>query len=385
MASENYQEHLAAERTERTRKMLQSLPLSCTDFITSIAMTTSPLTRLAYTIDLGTFCEFASREIPYYAEKKPSEWTDADIDHFTGRDLRTYADYLTLYFKDETLSEDGTPPKAMRNHECGVMRKLSTLRSYFDFLFKAERISSNIAALVSLPKLHEKPILYLINEEVDRLLSVASDGAALTERQQKFHKLTQTRDVAILMLFLGTGMRVSECVGVNIDDLDFHLNAVLVTRKGGNQVILYFPQEVADALKAYLEERKLIQTDKANENALFLSLQKKRMTQRAVQIMVKKYCAIAVPLKKRMSPHKLRSTYATRLYHETEDIYLVADALGHSDVNTTRKHYAAMSDQRRREAARNVHLPEMDNQTNTNDENRLKMEKQAGKTPEMDS
>ena len=152
MASENYQEHLAAERTERTRKMLQSLPLSCTDFITSIAMTTSPLTRLAYTIDLGTFCEFASREIPYYAEKKPSEWTDADIDHFTGRDLRTYADYLTLYFKDETLSEDGTPPKAMRNHECGVMRKLSTLRSYFDFLFKAERISSNIAALVSLPK-----------------------------------------------------------------------------------------------------------------------------------------------------------------------------------------------------------------------------------------
>ena len=385
MASENYQEHLAAERTERTRKMLQSLPLSCTDFITSIAMTTSPLTRLAYTIDLGTFCEFASREIPYYAEKKPSEWTDADIDHFTGRDLRTYADYLTLYFKDETLSEDGTPPKAMRNHECGVMRKLSTLRSYFDFLFKAERISSNIAALVSLPKLHEKPILYLINEEVDRLLSVASDGTALTERQQKFHKLTKTRDVAILMLFLGTGMRVSECVGVNIDDLDFHLNAVLVTRKGGNQVILYFPQEVADALKAYLEERKLIQTDKANENALFLSLQKKRMTQRAVQIMVKKYCAIAVPLKKRMSPHKLRSTYATRLYHETEDIYLVADALGHSDVNTTRKHYAAMSDQRRREAARNVHLPEMDNQTNTNDENRLKMEKQAGKTPEMDS
>ncbi len=365
MSNENYQEHLAAERTERTRKMLQALPASCADFITSIAMTTSPLTRMAYTIDLGTFCEFAAREIPYYAEKKPSEWTDADIDHFTGRDLRTYADYLTLYFKNETLAEDGTPPKALRNHECGVMRKLSTLRSYFDFLFKSERISSNIAALVSLPKLHEKPILYLINEEVDRLLSVASDGSALTERQQKFHKLTKTRDVAILMLFLGTGMRVSECVGVNMDDLDFQLNAVLVTRKGGNQVILYYPQEVADALKAYLDERKLIQTDKANENALFLSLQKKRMTQRAVQIMVKKYCAIAVPLKKRMSPHKLRSTYATRLYHETEDIYLVADALGHSDVNTTRKHYAAMSDQRRREAAKNVHLPEMEPEKET--------------------
>ena len=222
--------------------------------------------------------------------------------------------------------------------------------------------------------------MYLINEEVDRLLSVASDGVALTERQQKFHKLTKTRDVAILMLFLGTGMRVSECVGVNIDDLDFQLNAVLVMRKGGNQVILYFPQEVADALKAYLKERKLIQTDKANENALFLSLQKKRMTQRAVQIMVKKYCSIAVPLKKRMSPHKLRSTYATRLYHETEDIYLVADALGHSDVNTTRKHYAAMSDQRRREAAQNVHLPEMEPEAKTNEAD---TEKNAAKMSEI--
>lgn len=358
MPTETYQERLNGERTERTRQMLKALPRSCSDFINSIAMTTSPLTRMAYTIDLGTFCEFASREIPCFARKSPSEWTDDDINAFTARDLHTYADYLTLYFKkDDDAPKD--QPKVLRNHECGVMRKLSSLRSFFDYLFKAERISGNIAALVSLPKLHDKPILYLINEEVDKLLAAAADGSALTERQQKFHKLTKTRDVAILMLFLGTGVRVSECVGINLDDLDFTLNAVLVTRKGGNQVILYYPAEVADALKAYIEERKLIQTDPENEKALFLSLQKKRITQRAVEIMVKKYCAIAVPLKKRMSPHKLRSTYATRLYHETEDIYLVADALGHSDVNTTRKHYAAMSDQRRREAAGNVHLPEM--------------------------
>ena len=358
MAVKTYQEQLNDSRTEHTRQMLKRLPASCADFINSIAMTTSPLTRMAYTIDLETFCEFAVREIPSFAEKQPAEWTDADLERFKAKDLHQYADYLTLYFKtDGDASED--QPRMVRNHECGVMRKLSSLRSYFDYLFKAERIKGNIAALVSLPKLHEKPILYLINEEVDRLLSVAADGAELSDRQQKFHKLTKTRDVAILMLFLGTGIRVSECVGINLDDLDFRLNAVLVTRKGGNQVILYYPQEVADAMKAYLEERNLVKTAPEHQNALFLSLQKKRITQRAVQLMVKKYCALAVPLKKRMSPHKLRSTYATRLYHETEDIYLVADALGHSDVNTTRKHYAAMSDQRRREAAKNVHLPEM--------------------------
>ncbi|MCI6378330.1 MAG: tyrosine-type recombinase/integrase [Clostridiales bacterium] len=361
MANTTYQERLRAERTEKVRQMLRLLPASCADFINSITMTTSPLTRLAYTIDLQTFCDYATKELPYFASKSPQDWTDEDLGHFTARDLNGYADYLTLYYKDQAVAETVEQQKVLRNHECGVMRKLSSLRSYFDYLFKSERISGNIAALVSLPKLHEKPILHLIGPEIERLLAVADDGAELTQTQQRFHAHTRKRDYAILMLFLGTGMRVSECVGIDIGDLDLQQNAVLVTRKGGNQVILYYPQEVADALKAYLEERKRIEAaDKADENALFLSLQRKRISQRAVQLMVKKYCAVAVPLKKRMSPHKLRSTYATRLYHETEDIYLVADALGHSDVNTTRRHYAAMSDERRREAAQNTHLPGME-------------------------
>lgn len=362
MTTLSYQEITNAERTEKVRKKLLLLPPSCSDFINSITMTTSPLTRMAYTIDLQTFCDYAAKEIPYFASKPATQWTDEDLGQFTARDLNGYASYLTLYFKQN--EKDDEKQKVLRNHECGVMRKLSSLRSYFDYLFKNERISGNIAALVSLPKLHEKPILHLIGEEVEKLLSVAQDGTALTDVQQRYHKLTRTRDYAILMLFLGTGIRVSECVGIDMDDLDFTMNAVLVTRKGGNQVILYYPDEVADALKQYLLERKKIKTDKLNQNALFLSLQKKRISQRAVQIMVKKYSSIAVPLKKKMSPHKLRSTYATRLYHATEDIYLVADALGHSDVNTTRKHYAAMSDQRRRDAAKSVYLPKSSITTN---------------------
>ncbi len=90
-----------------------------------------------------------------------------------------------------------------------------------------------------------------------------------------------------------------------------------------------------------------------NEHALFLSLQRRRMSVRAIEV-VKKYAQIAVPLKRRISPHKLRSTFGTNLYHETGDIYLVADVLGHSDVNTTRRHYAAQSDDARRAAARRV-------------------------------
>ena len=361
-----YQEQLNFERTEKIRSMLRELPICCSDFINSIAMTTSVLTRFAYTIDLQTFCTFISKELPSFADKSPQNWSAESFGTLTARDLVSYSDYLTLYYRDDNIGETIEEQKVLRNHEYGVMRKLSSLRSFFDYLFKSEQISGNVAALVSLPKVHERPILHLVGSEVERLLHVAEDGAELTEVQQRFHSHTQKRDYAILMLFLGTGIRVSECVGIDLTDLDFENNAVLVTRKGGNQVILYYPQEVSDALKEYLNERKNIQTaDKLDQNALFLSLQRKRISQRAVQKMVKKYCAIAVPLKKKMSPHKLRSTYATRLYHETEDIYLVADALGHTDVNTTRRHYAAMSDQRRREAAKNVHLPSNNPKTST--------------------
>ena len=87
-----------------------------------------------------------------------------------------------------------------------------------------------------------------------------------------------------------------------------------------------------------------------------MSLQRKRITQRAVQNLVKKYALIAAPLKKRISPHKLRSTYGTMLYQKTGDIYLVADVLGHSDVNTTRKHYAAIAEDHRRIAAQKTVL-----------------------------
>lgn len=114
---------------------------------------------------------------------------------------------------------------------------------------------------------------------------------------------------------------------------------------------------MADALAEYMEERKTVDILPGHEDALFLSLQRRRITQRAVQLLVKKYAAIAAPLKPKISPHKLRSTFATNLYHATGDIYLVADVLGHSSVDTTRKHYADMTDERRRLAAEYVQLP----------------------------
>jgi len=350
----SYREQLDQNRLENIRKLLKNQPRACADFIRSLLSTTSTLTRLAYTIDLGTFFDFAMKELTCFTAENASELTDEEIARLKPRDIEIYADYLSLYYKQAGTEADDQ--RLLKNHTYGVMRKLSSLRSFFNYLFRTQRIPANIASLVPLPKKHEKPILLLERDEMEKLINAVSTGEDLSPRQAAFHRLTRTRDFAIVMLFLGTGIRVSECVGINLEDIDFRSNALLVTRKGGNQAILYFPQEVADALKAYYDERETIETEPEHAHALFLSLQRRRITQRAVEQMVNKYAMLGVPLKKRLSPHKLRSTYATNLYQETEDIYLVAEALGHSDVNTTRKHYASMSDARMRQAAANTHL-----------------------------
>ena len=366
MAKISYRERVKLDRVQLTREMLREMPMACTDFINSLAMTTSTLTRLAYVLDLRTFFDFTQKELPKFSERPLLSWTDQDFASITTRDLVAYSEYLTLYYK-EMNTEAGKDQIILQNHEYGVMRKLSSLRSFFRFLFKAERIPGNTASLVTLPKVHEKPILFLAGAEIEKLLDTAANGTDFgSQRQKNYQKNTRSRDYAILMLFLGTGMRLSECVGIDFQDLDLENHAVLVTRKGGNQVVLYYPEDVREALETYLEDRKEIVTaDPEDADAVFLSLQRRRISQRAVEIMVKKYCAIAAPLKKRLSPHKLRSTYATRLYQQTGDIYLVADALGHADVNTTRRHYAAMSDAHRREAAENITIPQKEKETET--------------------
>lgn len=350
-----YRAQVDAKRMNRLRQLEKELPLVCTDFFRSIAQTTSTLTRLAYAYDFRLFFQYLTAENPLFADIEPRLFGDAELSKIQMRDIDGYQDYLTQYYVNNESSGDS---RLVQNHELGIMRKLCSLRSLFEYLFKNGHIQANIATLVTLPKLHEKPILRLEPDEMQKLLDTVATGEGLTKRQQALLKFTRTRDTAMLLLFLGTGIRVSECVGLNLEDIDLDANAFLVTRKGGDQSILYFPSPVADALQDYLQQRQEIQPLEGHEDALFLSLQKRRITQRAVQNLVKKYAQVAAPLKKRISPHKLRSTFGTNLYQETGDIYLVADVLGHADVNTTRKHYAAMTDAHKREAARRVLLPE---------------------------
>ncbi|MDR0897546.1 MAG: tyrosine-type recombinase/integrase [Oscillospiraceae bacterium] len=347
-----YAQETAMRHTLLLREMLREMPACVGDYMLSLEDRFTALTRLGYLYDLRLFFDYLRAEVPAFAHTERALLTIDNIARITLRDLERYPSYLTLYYKQSG------PDHPIENAEHGKMRKLCALRSFYQYLFEHKLVPGNLAALVPLPTIREKAIIRLEPDEVARLLDLAESGDGFADHQKKYTEHTRKRDVAILTLLLGTGIRVSECVGINLDDLNFEENAFLVTRKGGKQMILYFSDEVADALKAYCLERAGIAALPGHEEALFLSLQRRRITQRAIENLVKKYAAIAAPLKRKISPHKLRSTYGTELYRSTEDIYLVADVLGHADVNTTRKHYAAMSDEHRRSAAKAVKLRE---------------------------
>lgn len=190
--------------------------------------------------------------------------------------------------------------------------------------------------------------------KVAKLLDLVEHGGDnLTGMKKVYYEKNRIRNLAIFTLFLGTGIRVSECVGLNINDIDFSNNRIKIIRKGGKEDYVYFGDEVCEALQDYLAERYNIKAANGHEDALFLSIQKKRMSVQAIENLVNDY-AKQITTFKHITPHKLRSTYGTNLYRETGDIYLVAEVLGHNDVNTTRKHYAALDEDRKRMAAKAV-------------------------------
>ena len=350
-----------AQRDEKNlakiREICRELPSYVREFIIGIQMRTSTLTRLNYVYDLRIFFDYLSKEV--FRTLQPNEIELVDLEKLKAFDIELYMDYLSSYEFQGKKYQSGERAKE---------RKLCSLRSFFKYFFNKDRLKSNICAKVDLPKRHEKPIIRLETDEVVRLLDrVDSENLTdISKRENAYHEITRIRDSAILTLFLGTGIRISELVGLNQEDFDFSVNSFRVTRKGGNKSVLYFNDEIAESLKAYCAwQQEQIDANTpfgnkiASQSAMFYSLQGKRISIRAVENLVKKYAKHVTPLKK-ITPHKLRSTYGTELYRNTQDIYVVATVLGHSDINTTRRHYAATSEDIKRQAAKTVKLRDND-------------------------
>ena len=336
MAKQDYFTQRTTVVLNRLENTLNGLPYFLRQYFLGIENVTSPLTRLNYAVDLTIFFDFISKKY----NVPPEELEIEILNELNATDIETFLSYLSSFTYNGERHVCNEKAKA---------RKLASIRSMYKYFFNKDMIVANTAAKVATPKLHDKEIIRLDNKEIKDLLSVAETGDGLTEHQKSYQKNTSVRDVALLTLFLGTGIRISELVGLNIEDIFFDTNSFIVTRKGGNKTILYFTDEVKEELEKWLVIRNEDEKVKKNERALFTSLRGDRLSVRAVQELVKKYAKVITPLKK-ITPHKLRSTFGTKLYRETGDIYVVADYLGHKDINTTKRHYAAISDDIRRNA-----------------------------------
>ena len=335
---------------KRMRAIRADLPKFCDMFFVGIENRTSSLTKLNYAYDLRIFFDFARNNI------LPVE-TVKDLEKITAVDIESFVAHLSSY---EFGGKEYTCNAAAKS------RKLATVRSFFAYYFEKDMISANVSAKVHMPKKIDKIIVRLDSGEVGKLMDGVETGAGLTKMQAAYHGKYRLRDAAVIALFLGTGIRISECVGLNKGDINFRDGSFLVTRKGGNQTILYFSEDVKDAmleyadwLQAQIEDGTDFAAKITDPDAFFVSAQGGRLSVRAVQELVKKYSSIVAPLKK-ISPHKLRSTFGTRLYKQTRDIYVVADLLGHRDVNTTKKHYAAVDEEVRKTTARGVKLKDIE-------------------------
>lgn len=350
---ENYFAERNNKNAVKLRKIKSELPFFCEEFFLGIDSKTSMLTKVNYATDLKIFFNFLVKEIYEFNGKTLRQLTLDDLNNVTATHIEMYLDYLSYYEKDEKSYSNSNKTKA---------RKISALRSFFKYLYKKDRIKENVITKVDLPKINDKEIVRLSTNEVTNILNLAENGNGFSKNQRAFFEKTQKRDFAMLSLFLGTGIRISELVGLNVNDFNFEDNSFVVTRKGGNRMILYYSDEVRVALIDYIEFRKSKEKENFDlSSPFFLSLQNKRINVRSVENLVKKYAKVVSPLKK-ITPHKLRSTFGTNLYEETKDIYVVAEVLGHKDVNTTKKHYSAISEGVRREALSGVKLRKDDNE-----------------------
>lgn len=333
----------------KLRELIDRLPKCAVDYIYSKEMTTQTSTLISYSYDLLVFFTFMKDNNPLFRDTPVKDMKYDILTRIEADDIFEYQRYLELNVDPEHPHE---------NDKKAIARKMAPLRGMFHYHLLHKNIKEDPTQLVPLPKIKkDKNIIRMNNYEVQAILNAIQNGnEQMSERQRNACKRTQKRDFALLMLMLGTGIRVSECNGLDVTDIDLKVNSFVVVRKGGGQDVLYFGDDIHDALVDYIYSkeketggRKSIIPQEGHEKALFLSIRGTRMSVDAIEQLVKKYSRMVVPNKK-ITPHKLRSTYGTALYRETGDIRLVADVLGHENINTTIEHYAAIEDEHKRMA-----------------------------------
>ena len=341
-----YHEQKYIDYTLRLREILKTLPSFAKDYFRAIEPTTSAKTRISYAYDIRVFFRFLMENNPVYKNYTINQFTLADIENLEPVDIEEYQEYLKVYKNDE---------KQVTNTEKGLARKMSALRSFYGYYFKRQAISKNPTLLVDMPKLHEKAIIRLDADEVVRLLDYVDHGGDhLTGQKKAYFEKTRNRDLAILTLLLGTGIRVSECVGLDINDVDFENNRLSISktyyRSGGEDIIttpkteqsvrtIELPEFLTKEIKDYTDRVYGMEDD----DRLF------PIVAEAVQRKFRRHIEKAGVKKIRV--HALRHSHCAYLIHQGVAPLVIKERLGHTDIKITLNTYGHLYPNQQRQVA----------------------------------
>ncbi len=315
----------------------EQLPRFLRGFFIYLKGNVLPMTRYAYLHDIRFFCQYLIQETDLTQAERTQDITLAEFQQIQAVDVNIYLDYCRKY-KVETeknifVYENGSKTLA---------RKKSSLSVMFKQLYRDQLLEKNITDgfdPIRVPKAGEQEIKALQDDEVMVMLDAVSNGTGLTKHEYAYWEKTKKRDKAILMIFLTYGLRLSELQQLNVSSFNFSRGEFKIYRKRGKESIMPLNDSVTAVVEDYLAHERPAEDTLMEEHrdALFLSLQGKRMTDRQIRELVKKYTAIALGTSKKggYSPHKLRATAATSLIGRGNSIYDVAALLDHEQVTTT--------------------------------------------------
>lgn len=342
------------EISKQIKELELSLPLFMRDYFIFLKGSVSPATALAYTRDIEFFFTYLLEETLLSKADKLKEIKLEELAALRSRDLNEFlGDYCRRYYKEI----DGEM-HVFENNNASISRKRSSLSSLFKFLFRNEQLDTDLSAglnPIRMPKAQPDTIKRLHEDEIIELLYVVETGEGLSERELIYWEKTKYRDRAILLFFITYGLRLRELANLDISSFHFGRKEFTVYRKRDKETVLPLNDTTERALNDYLTlERKDVA-----EEALFLSLQNKRLTQRAIRELVKKYTALAMKTSRSQgySPHKLRATAASTLIERGFSIYDVQNLLDHDNVTTTQL-YAAHRKNVKADIIKNFELDE---------------------------
>lgn len=296
-----------------------------------------PMTRLAYLHDIKFFFNYLMEETDLTRAKDLTQITAEDLNGVQAVDVNMFIDYCRKY-KVETKNAVYMYENANKT----LARKKSSVSVLFKYLYRDGLIEKNITDgfdPIRVPKPGEKEIKALQDDEVMIMLDAVTSGTGLTAHERSYWEKTRLRDKAILILFLTYGLRLSELQQLNVSSFNFSRGEFKIYRKRGKESIMPLNISATEVVRDYIDRERPHEEkiQDGHTDALFLSLQGRRMTERQIRDLVKKYTSIALNTSRKAgySPHKLRATAATSLIGRGNSIYDVAALLDHEQVTTT--------------------------------------------------